>query len=451
MGQSATIYALASAVGQAGVAVVRLSGATAIAIADRLVADTAVSDFPPRMLRRVRIVDPSDNTDIDHAMAVVFPAPYSFTGEDVVEWHCHGSRAVIDKLFTALECAGASLAEPGAFCKRAFVNGKMDLTQSEGVMDLINAETAMQMRQAQYQSQGGMRQKYTQWANTLLPILAHYEAYMDFPDEDLPADVAQNAFAKIDGLVADMDKHLHCGGISERIRSGIQVAVIGDPNAGKSSLVNTLAKRDVAIVSPTAGTTRDVIEVHLDIGGYAVRVLDTAGVRHSTDAVESEGIKRAIDAANNADIVVLVADGSDVRINEGYVQSRLSTIDNPTAAVIVVANKSEKSDFKAPSAAENIFCVSALTEQGLEAFISHLKGLILKRFAVPSEPMITRHRHRVALQQCVEYITRAKSAASIELTAEELRLAVRALGKITGQVDVEHILDIVFADFCIGK
>ena len=446
-----TIYALASAMGRAGVAVVRVSGNMAIPVVNAVVKNRDIKTFSPRTMQMVHIVNPVDGSDIDYGVAVVFPAPHSFTGESVVELHCHGSRAILNALYPALEHAGARLAEPGEFSKQAFANGKMDLTEAEGLVDLINAETHMQMQQAHLQSQGAMGKCYTQWANTILPILAHYEAYIDFPDEDLPPDVEQHAFDKIDGLIVDMQRHLESGSISERIRTGIQVAVIGEPNAGKSSLVNTLANREVAIVSSTAGTTRDVIEVNMDIGGYAVRIFDTAGLRPTSDYIETEGIKRAIHSANTSDILVLVADGSSVQVNQTYIQQKLENIQNSCVEVIVLCNKSDKSDFIPPPEAKNIFSVSLLTEQGLDGFISYLQGVILNRFRVQSDPIITRHRHRVALQACIQYLTQAKSAPVIELVAEDLRQAVRSIGKITGQVAVEEILDIVFADFCIGK
>ncbi len=447
-----TIYALASAVGRAGVAVVRISGARAIPVVDRLVVSKTVGDFSPRTLHMVHLVHPETSADIDYAMAVVFPAPHSFTGEDVVELHCHGSRAVLDALFTALDSAGVRLAQPGEFSKRAFANGKMDLTEAEGLVDLINAETAMQMQQAQYQSRGGMRKTYTQWADTLLSILAHYEAYIDFPDEDLPPHVQQNAFDKIHAIIAHMQLHVQSGNISERIRNGIQVAVIGAPNAGKSSLVNMLAHRDVAIVSDTAGTTRDVIEVALDMGGYAVRMFDTAGIHRTTDTIESEGIKRALYCASDADILVVVADGSESQVTDAYVENMVSGIHNPHATVIGIANKSDKPTFKAPQhAVQHIFSVSLHTQQGVDGFMTHLQAVIARQFSVPSEPIITRHRHRVALVQCVHHLTQATTAPVPELIAEDIRLAVRALGNITGQVDIEQILDIVFSDFCIGK
>lgn len=445
-----TIYALASAHGRAGVAVVRISGDTADAVANT-VTENVVGTFAPRVLSMVHITHPHDNSSIDHAMAVRFVPPHSFTGEAVVELHCHGSRAVLQALFCALDTAGARLAYPGEFSKRAFANGKMDLTEAEGLIDLINAETAMQLQHAQSQSRGVMRHTYTRWVDTILPLLAHYEAYIDFPDEDIPDTVAQDAFAKIDALVSDMEYHLQSAGVSERIRNGIQVAVIGRPNAGKSSLVNILTKRDVAIVSPTAGTTRDVIEVSLDIGGYPVRMFDTAGLRHTCDHVESQGIKRATQTANTADILVLVMDGTQTIVNDMSITEHLADIQNPHAPVVVLANKSEKIGFNTPKMRKNVFCVSIVKNDGIDAFMAYLQGVISERFSTVSDPIITRHRHRVALGDCVAYLKRAKSAPVVELTAEDLRLAVRALGRITGQVDVEDILDIVFQDFCIGK
>ena len=441
-----TIYALASGVGRAGVSVVRLSGESALDIAGKL----GVKNTTPKTLQKVDLIG-TDKKLIDTAMAVVFNAPNSFTGENVVEFHIHGGRAILNNLFNNLEQLGAELATPGEFSKQAFLNNKMDLTQAEGLIDLINAETTAQMRQAQRQSGGVLKDLYNGWAETLVKMLAHFEAYIDFPDEDLPDNIQAELNTKRQNLIDSINNHLSDNNRGERIRGGLQVAIIGKPNAGKSSLVNVLAKRDVAIVSDVAGTTRDVIEVSLDINGYAVRLFDTAGIRTSADSIEQAGVERAIKSANDADIILLVIDGAETEITDDVINEHLTELDNLTAPVITVANKSEKTDFKAPKSSENVISISTVQGDGIEPILSHLQGAISEHFEVGEEPLITRQRHRTALSECEQHLTRSQSAPETELVAEDLRMALRALGTITGQVDVEDLLDIVFNDFCIGK
>lgn len=441
-----TIYALASGTGRSGVAVVRISGDNAITIAEKLGAKFNA----PKMLSRANLIDENNNL-IDEAMAVSFPAPNSFTGENVVELHIHGSRAILNNLFDNLQRLGAVMAEPGEFSKQAFTNNKMDLTQAEGLIDLINAETTAQMRQAQRQSGGVLKDLYNNWADVLVKLLAHFEAYIDFPDEDLPIDVQNELNNKRQGLIDSISAHLSDNNKGERIREGLQVAIIGKPNAGKSSLVNVLAKRDVAIVSDIAGTTRDVIEVSLDINGYAVRLFDTAGIRNSDDEIEQQGVKRALQSANDADIILLVIDGSENKVDDKIIAEHLGSVENNSAPTIIVANKSEKPDFKAPESSKDVISISTHTGGGIDALLSQLQGAISDDFETGDEPLITRRRHRDALNECLENLIRSQSAPETELVAEDLRMALRGLGIITGQIDVEELLDIVFKDFCIGK
>lgn len=443
---SKTIYALASGVGRSGVGVVRISGDNAFDCAKQL----GVKNFTPNKLARTNLF--ANNGDlIDEAMAVAFKNPNSFTGEDVVELHIHGSQAILNVLFDELDKQGARLAEPGEFSKRAFANNKMDLTQAEGLIDLINAETKAQMRQAQRQTQGALRDLYNSWADELLPLLAHCEAYIDFPDEDLPESVKKQTDEKIQNLISSILNHLEDNNRGERIRNGIQVAIIGSPNAGKSSLINALTKRDVAIVSEQAGTTRDVIEVNLDIKGYPVRLFDTAGIRESDDVVESEGIKRAVKSANQADVIILVIDGVKNKINDELILQNTKSIENDNAPLIILANKNENSGFNTPQTSKSIIPMSTYTGDGIDKLVNQLYDLISGLVATDSEPIITRNRHRRALQDCLDSLIQSQTAPVPELVAEDLRISLRHLGIITGTVDVEELLDVVFKDFCIGK
>ena len=441
-----TIYALASGIGRSGVGVVRISGDNTFDFAKQL----GVKNFTPNKLVRTNLF--ANNGDlIDEAMSVAFKNPNSFTGEDVVELHIHGSQAILNILFDELDKQGARLAEPGEFSKRAFANNKMDLTQAEGLIDLINAETQAQMQQAQRQTQGALRDLYNSWADELLPLLAHCEAYIDFPDEDLPESVKKQADDKIQNLISSILNHLEDNNRGERIRNGIQVAIIGAPNAGKSSLINVLTKRDVAIVSAQAGTTRDVIEVNLDIKGYPVRLFDTAGIRDSNDIVESEGIKRAVKSANQADIIILVIDGVKNIINDELILHNTKSIQNENAPLIILANKNENVSFNTPQTSKSIIPISTYTGDGIDTLVEQLYALISGLVIMDSEPIITRNRHRRALQDCLDSLIQSQTAPVPELIAEDLRIALRHLGIITGTVDVEELLDVVFKDFCIGK
>ena len=442
-----TIYALASGGGRSGVAVVRISGRQALNVLSIM----GVENPEPRYALLRNLKNPKDNSVLDNALVLYFNAPHSFTGEDVVEIHLHGSKAVLSETFSVLEdIQGVALAQPGEFSKRAFENGKMDLTGAEGLIDLINSETHAQMKQAQRQAVGELGTLYNGWADKIIPLLAHYEAYIDFPDEDLPESLSQEALSKIGGIMHVIEHHLADNNRGERLRDGIQVAVVGSPNAGKSSLVNTLAKRDVAIVSDTAGTTRDVIEVSLDMAGYPVRLFDTAGIRDSSDEIEVEGIKRAITTAQSADIILLIIDASNTLITQDSIDKSIAELGNNTAPVIVLANKCEKQSYRVPIA-DNVFAVSMTNAFGLDVFLSHLQSVVLDCFGMTGDPVITRARHREALVDCNHALQRALIAPEAELIAEDLRVAVRCIGRITGQIDVEELLDIVFNDFCIGK
>lgn len=394
------------------------------------------------------VKDPSSRETIDKALVLPFKAPASFTGEDIVEYHVHGGRAVVDSLLNALaQQPNHRLAEPGEFTRRAFENGKMDLTEAEAVADLIDAETQAQKIQALAQMDGGLSTLYEGWTEKLKEILAHAEADLEFPDEDLPDGIFPQLVPQIKTLLRDIDEHLNDNRRGERLRDGIRVAVIGAPNTGKSTLVNALAQRDVAIVSDIPGTTRDVLDVHLDIGGYPVILSDTAGLRpdqignEGHEGIESEGIRRALKKAQEADIKLLVFDAAEDRPDP----HTLALLDEHCLCVVNKADKQNASEDM-----EGIK-ISAQTGAGLNTLIDTLLERLHTLIGMRETPSLTRKRHRTALENTRESLHRSLSAALPELAAEDLRLAIRHLGRITGRVDVEDLLDVIFQDFCIGK
>jgi tRNA modification GTPase len=439
-----TIFALSSGRGRAGVAVIRLSGPAA----GQALTTLSGRELPaPRLAIRVRLRTP-DGDELDDALALWFPGPHSYTGEDVAELHVHGGPAVCDAVLTGLaELPGLRPAEAGEFTRRAFENGKLDLTQAEGLADLIDAETEAQRRQALRQMDGALGRLYEEWRQTLTTALAHLEATIDFPDEDLPDQTATEVTPKIQSVLDSITQHLDDAHRGERLRDGLYVAILGAPNVGKSSLLNWLARRDAAIVSATAGTTRDVIEVYLNLEGYPVLVADTAGLRESADAVEDEGVRRALDRARHADLkLVMVEAGAWPEVDP----HAAALVDEDA---LVLVNKIDLKAFDGPLtlAGRPALPISILTGAGLEALIDALLPEVGKRLAGGAAPALTRLRHREALETCVENLRRSLNEAAPELVAEGLRLAVRALGRITGRVDVDDLLDIVFRDFCIGK
>ena len=443
MNMDDTIYALASAPGRAGVAVLRVSGAAA---ADALARLTR-RDLPQPCVAKLRRLFDAAGTPIDDALVLFFPGPRSYTGEDVVELHLHGGPAVVAAALRALgQVPNCRLAEAGEFTRRAFNNHKLDLAQIEGLADLVAAETEAQRRQALRQAEGAQSLLYDSWRDRLLRALARLEAFIDFPDEDLPEQLIRSIDGEVAALAGEIELHLldHRG---ERLRDGLTIAILGAPNAGKSSLLNVLAQREAAIVSERAGTTRDVIEVRLDLGGYPVTVADTAGLRASADEIEREGIARALARARRADVKLLVFDGS-----------LWPAIDNETAKQIddralCVVNKADLLKEPEPVAIDGqaVIKVSAKTGRGLDALTRALSTLAAAGLESGADVVVTRARHRQALESCHLALLRAAGAGQPELKAEDLRLAVRELGRITGRVDVEDVLDVIFKEFCIGK
>jgi tRNA modification GTPase len=396
---------------------------------------------PARQARNVRLRNPERGDDIDDGIALWFPAPNSVTGEDVAEFQVHGSHAVLGALIAEFGRMGLRLAEPGEFTRRAFLNGKLDLTQAEAVADLVAAETEAQRRQALRQLDGGLGELYRAWSGRLLRLLAHLEAAIDFPDEDLPPEIEREVTGETGLLTAEIDAHLADHRRGERLRDGIVVAIVGPPNAGKSSLLNQLAGRQAAITSPIAGTTRDVIEVAIDLAGYPVVLADTAGLRESADAIEQEGLRRALARAETAELRLFVFDAQRPQDAE-----RAASWPGPDT--LLVANKIDLG----PNTAlpPRAIAVSALTGHGVPELIAALVVRIAVDYEVAA-PLLTRARHREALESARDALERSFTAGFSELRAEDLRLAWRSLGRITGQTDVEDLLDVIFADFCIGK
>lgn len=444
-----TIFAPATAPGRAGIAVFRLSGPGAGAALEKL---TGTAPPPARRAARRVFRDPVGGEVLDDGIALWFPAPASFTGEDVAEIQTHGGRAVAEAIGLALgRVAGVRLAEPGEFSKRAFLNGKLDLTEAEGLADLIAAETEAQRRQARRQLDGALGRLYGAWSAALTRLLAHLEAAIDFSEEDLPQEVIPQVLHGIDDLLADIRNHLEDKGRGEVLRQGIHVVILGQPNAGKSTLLNALVKREAAIVSDRAGTTRDVIETHLDLGGYPVVLADTAGLSAADDPVEAEGVRRAKGRAADADLKLLVLDGTCETVPAAVAE----LADGDSLAVLskadLLADPDSVAARRAAMLGRPVWAVSAASGFGLAALVTALTEAVGARFAETGAPVLTRARHRLALEGCAEALERARQAPLPELLAEDVRGALAVLGRITGRVDVEDLLDVVFRDFCIGK
>lgn len=434
-----TIYALASASGKAGVAVFRISGTAALVALNHL----GVAAPTPRVATLVTLRHAG--ATLDQALVLYFPAPHSFTGEDVVELHTHGSRAVIRLVMEALaECPGLRLAEAGEFARRAFLSGKMDLVQAEGLADLIDAETRAQHAQSIRQLGGDTSAVIEALRAEILEPLALLEAYIDFPDEEIPESVLMQTAERVAQLRARLAAMLAEKPVGEKIRDGLEIVILGAPNAGKSSFLNYLAKREAAIVSAEAGTTRDLIEVSMEITGYAVTLVDTAGLREAESSIEQEGIRRAQARAAQADVIL--------HLQEAVLSPELSSeLSRESAApVIRVVTKIDL----APSPFMNeqaVWPVSVITGEGMEALLAYLMAVLAELMEVRVPPVITRARHRAAVVEALAHLARFHTALPLELMGEELRLTARALGRITGKIDVEDVLDVIFSRFCIGK
>jgi tRNA modification GTPase len=439
-----TIFALSSGRPPVAIAVIRVSGPRARAALEALAGRVPQA----RRARFARLRNGPGGDVLDEAVTLWFPGPNSETGEDVAEFQIHGGRAVIAAVLAALgHIEGLRPAEPGEFTRRAFENGRLDLTAVEGLADLIYAETEAQRRQAYRQLAGTLGRRAENWRKQLIEAQALVEAGIDFSDEgDVPEKLLSPALATARALRTEIAGALADDNRGERLREGLVVAIAGPPNAGKSSLMNRLAKRDVAIVTPHAGTTRDVIEVHLDLGGYPVTLLDTAGIRESQDPVEIEGVRRARERAGTADLVLWVTDAT-ADVGDGRQAGG--------AEVWQVRNKIDLLGSALVSCESGrALAVSALTGAGLPELIAALARHAEATLAGAETSLVTRERHRVALRKVVEALGRALAegpGGREDIVAEELRLAGRELGRLTGRVDVEDVLDVIFRDFCIGK
>lgn len=436
-----TILALATGSLHAATALIRISGNAASTTADIL-----GFKLQKQRLASVAILKDGERK-LDEALVIFFKGPRSYTGEDVMELHVHGGRAVIEAVINTLQKQGGfRIAEPGEFTKRAVLNGKMDLTKAEGINDLIQAETEAQRVQSFAQVDGALSEIAFGWREKAIKIAAHVEAYIDFPDEEIPESTLTSLGDEMSVLIRDIEKGLNDGRRGEILREGFRVAVIGPPNAGKSTLVNWLSKRPVSIISEQPGTTRDVLEASLDLGGYPVIIADTAGLRASTNPIENEGIKRAQEWAKTANSRLILLEPST---EAGFLE-RLKP--NPECDLVVL-NKIDllPRDFKK----EETLAISLKDEIGLDKLLNGLKKIVSKSMVGQEPPVITRTRHREALQICLNSIKSAKTALlsdeEPEIVAEELRAATKSLGRVVGAVDVEDLLDVVFGDFCIGK
>lgn len=441
------IVAPATAPGRAALAVVRMSGPGA---GSALVALAGKLPVPRRA--SVRTLRHGGGT-LDQALVLWMPGPASYTGEDMVELHLHGGPGVVGAVLEAASALGARMAAPGEFTRRAFANGKLDLTQAEAVADLVEAETASQARQALEQLGGALSRRYDHWRAQLVETLAFLEAAIDFPDEELPEDVAERARPYLEAVLADLDAALEDAERGRRVREGLRVALIGAPNAGKSSLLNALVGRDAAIVAATPGTTRDVIEQSLVLGGYQLLLADTAGMRSADDAIEAEGVRRARAWAEEADLRVLVVDGSSGAGD--WVEARLEA----RAGDLCLINKADLNEGDDGQAADGWAEIAGLDvmqlslKLGAEEVRRWLEARATEMLSGADFPAATRLRHAERLTDARDRLRAALSAADrgVELAAEEVRLAARALERVTGRVGAEEVLGRVFSSFCIGK
>jgi len=448
MAEPATIFALSSGHGRAGVAVIRISGTAAGSVLDKMAAPRA----RPRFAAFRRIKHPETGEVIDHGLTLWFAAPKSETGEDMAELQIHGGRAVVQATLEAIgKIEGCRLAEPGEFARRAFEHGKLDLTGIEGLADLIDAETSAQRHQALRQTEGVLHQLYAGWRQRLIAATALMEAAIDFSDEaDVASDAVAKARAQAEALLAEIVRHLDDRNRGEVIRDGFRVVLTGAPNVGKSSLLNALARRDVAIVSEEAGTTRDIIEVRLDLAGIAIVVSDTAGIRDAEGKVEQEGIRRTLGRARNADLVLWMVDATNL---DAPVPAAL---DVRAEKMLVVVNKFDLLDSKIlRPLPEDAIAVSALTGFGLDRLTGRLADLARARIGPEGEeaPVLTQARHRQQLDRCRAALTSFLGGPlqEFELRAEDLRRAAQALGRLTGAIGVEEVLGEIFSRFCVGK
>ena len=442
-----TIYALSSGPGISGLAVVRVSGSQSKVIMNSIIE----GDIKPRVATLKKIRKINSREVIDEGIILWFPGPKSYTGDDMLEFHVHGSRAVIDALLNEIsKIEKCRVAEPGEFTKNAFQNGKINLLEAESIGDLISSETEIQRRQAIDIMSGIQGKKYEGWREKLLKVLSNIEAKIDFPDEDLPQNILSNIKNTTLTVSQEIKKALDDKKVGERIREGFKISILGPSNAGKSSLLNYLSRRDVAIVSEIAGTTRDVLETHLNLDGYPVILSDTAGIRDAKDEIEKRGIKLALKKSENADLNIVV-----IEPKSGHFTGVLKGLISSENTILVI----NKSDLAPQAEFENYknlnpIIISVKEEKNLDKLILEIRNRLKNKFLSTADTIITRERHRQHLIQCLSYLNSFKEKKDIQefdKAAEDLRLATRHLGMIVGKIDVEEVLGSIFNDFCIGK
>tara|TARA_B100000700_G_scaffold225907_1_gene249252 strand:- start:521 stop:1846 length:1326 start_codon:yes stop_codon:yes gene_type:complete len=440
-----TIYALSSGPGLSGVAVIRISGKETSSILKLL----TKKDLPsPRVATLSKIINSNNSELIDEALVLWFPGPNSYTGEDMAEFHVHGSMAVIKAIHKALEdTKKCRIAKPGEFTKKAFQNGKINLLKAESIADLISSETEIQRKQAIAIMNGKTSKIFNEMRDLLLKSLSNIEAKIDFPEEELPEEVLSKTKENVDRVIEKIQKILNDQKVGERIREGFKIAIVGPANAGKSSLLNHLSNRDVAIVSEIAGTTRDVLETHLNIDGYPVIISDTAGIREVKNEIEQKGIKLALKKAEEADLNLIVIEPKSLDFT-GFLKDLM----NPNSILVINKCDIEKITLTEQMKKLDHVIISVKNNTNIENLISTIKAKLKGKFIKSEEILITRERHRVNLEQCLENLINFKNQKdNFDKAAEDLRLATRHLGIIVGKVEVEEILGSIFNDFCIGK
>ena len=442
-----TIYALSSGPGISGVAVIRVSGKETISVIKALTG----KDLPRPRLATLRKINNSNTSElIDEGIILWFPGPQSYTGEDMAEFHVHGSKAVVEAIQSSIsKIKDCRLAEPGEFTKLAFQNGKINLLKAESIADLISSETEIQRKQAIKIMNGKSSNTFNKLREKLLKILSHIEAKIDFPDENLPKDILNNIKKISKEVLDDIEKILNDQKVGETIREGFKIAIVGPANAGKSSLLNHLSNRDVAIVSEIAGTTRDVIETHLNIDGYPVVVSDTAGIRESKSEIEKKGIKLALKRAEEADLRLVVIEPKNLDFT-GFLKDLFDKNS------ILVINKCDLKHVQLNHQIKKLdhILISIKNNTNIDQLILKIKNKLKNKFITNEDILITRERHRQHLVQCFDYLknfNKKNESEDFDKAAEDLRLATRHLGMIVGKVDVEEILGSIFNDFCIGK
>ena len=442
-----TIYALSTGPGIAGIAVIRVSGKNTVDVIKKITGNKLPL---PRVATLTKFNKNGTKELIDEGVIIWFPAPNSYTGEDLAEFHVHGSRAVISALHKALsQIKNCRLAEPGEFTKRAFQNGKINLLKAESIADLVSSETEIQRKQALKIMSGKSSDKFNSWRGKLLKILSHIEAKIDFPDEDLPNNIIKEIRKISNDVMNEIRKTLNDQKVGERIREGFKIAIVGPINVGKSSLLNYLSKKDVAIVSEIAGTTRDVIETHLNLDGYPVVLSDTAGIRNSKNEIEKKGIKIALNRAEDADLKLVIVSAKNTDFTK-VLKNLLSK------NAILVVNKSDliKGKLNKKFKKYEYVLISIKKDLNLNKLILKIKSKLKNQFITTGNILITRERHRQNLKNCVYHLQKfkeRKTSWDVDKAAEDLRLATRHLGMIVGKVDVEELLGSIFNDFCIGK